>query len=155
MAKRRNISKAFKKLGQKPNQRPPAPNAKSNKPITKPVNKKNYPTQPKNELGLKVNKPTRDYGRPEERFISRLEDRLDIVSKLDNNVSDDETSNIFDRVIDLTINVVDEYSVKVPDIRSIRYPKLVKGADFVGYDVDFQISFSSLHATYIKLFIGN
>ena len=155
MAKRRNISKAFKKLGQKPNQRPPAPNAKSNKPITKPVNKKNYPTQPKNELGLKVNKPTRDYGRPEERFISRLEDRLDIVSKLDNNVSDDETSNIFDRVIDLTINVVDEYSVKVPDIRSIRYPKLVKGADFVGYDVDFQISFGSIHATYVKLFIGN
>jgi hypothetical protein len=117
------------------------------KPITKPVNKQNFPTKPTNKLGLEVVKPIKG-------DVSRIEDTLDIVSKLDNGVTDSETANIFDRVISLTINVVDSVSVKVPDIRSIRYPKLVKGADFIGYDVDFQISFNSIHASYIKLFIG-
>ena len=116
------------------------------KPITKPVTKVNFPTKPKNELGLEVIKPKGD--------VSRIEDRLDIVTKLDEGITDSETTNIFDRVIGLTINVVDEVSVKVPDIRSITYPKLVRGADFIGYDVDFQISFNSVHASYIKLFIG-
>ena len=120
------------------------------KPITKPVNKQNFPTKPTNKLGLKTITPIR----PEKKIISRIEDTLDIVSKLDNGVTDSETANIFDRVISLTINVVDAVSVKVPDIRSISYPKLVKGADFIGYDVDFQISFNSIHASYIKLFIG-
>ena len=120
------------------------------KPITKPVTKVNNPTNSTNKLGLKTN--TRII--PEEKIISRIEDRLDIVTKLDEGITDSETTNIFDRVIGLTINVVDEVSVKVPDIRSITYPKLVKGADFIGYDVDFQISFNSVHASYIKLFIG-
>ena len=149
MAKKRNISKEFKKLGKTPNLQPIAP--KSNKPITKPVNKVNFPNNPTNKLGLKTN--TRLM--PEEKIISRIEDKLDIVSKLDEGILDSETTNIFDRAIDLTINVVDEVSVKVPDIRSITYPKLVKGADFIGYDVDFKISFNSIHATYIKVFIGN
>ena len=121
------------------------------KPITKPVTKVNNPTNSTNKLGLKTN--TRII--PEEKIISRIEDRLDIVTKLDEGITDSETTNIFDRVIGLTINVVDEVSVKVPDIRSITYPKLVRGADFIGYDVDFQISFNSVHASYIKLFIGN
>ena len=118
-------------------------------PIIKPVNKTNFPTKPKNELGLEVIKP-----KPIKGDVSRIEDKLDIVSKLDEGITDSETTNIFDRVIGLTINVVDEVSVKVPDIRSITYPKLVRGADFIGYDVDFQISFNSVHASYIKLFIG-
>ena len=121
------------------------------KPITKPVTKVNNPTNSTNKLGLKTN--TRII--PEEKIISRIEDRLDIVTKLDEGITDSETTNIFDRVIGLTINVVDEVSVKVPDIRSITYPKLVRGADFIGYDVDFQISFNSVHASYIKVFIGN
>jgi hypothetical protein len=104
------------------------------KPITKPVTKVNNPTNSTNKLGLKTN--TRII--PEEKIISRIEDRLDIVTKLDEGITDSETTNIFDRVIGLTINVVDEVSVKVPDIRSITYPKLVKGADFIGYDVDFK-----------------
>ena len=116
-------------------------------PITKPVTKVNFPTKPKNKLGLDVVKPVKG-------DVSRIEDKLDIVTKLDEGITDSETTNIFDRVIGLTINVVDEVSIKVPDIRSIRYPKLVKGADFIGYDVDFQISFNSVHASYIKLFIG-
>ena len=64
----------------------------------------------------------------EERCISRIEDRLDIVSKLDNGVLIVKQLIYSIEVLDLTINVVDEYSVKVPDIRSIRYPKLLKDA---------------------------
>ena len=147
MAKRRRRRGLFRKkleLGSKKS------SVSKAKPITKPVNKQNFPTKPTNKLGLKTITPIR----PEKKIISRIEDTLDIVSKLDNGVTDSETANIFDRVISLTINVVDAVSVKVPDIRSISYPKLVKGADFIGYDVDFQISFNSIHASYIKLFIG-
>lgn len=144
MAKRR-INKLF---GKKLDLESKKSSVSKGKAITKPVTKVNNPTKPKNKLGLNVNKPIKG-------DVSRIEDNLDIVTKLDDGIIDSETTNIFDRVIGLTINVVDEVSVKVPDIRSIRYPKLVKGADFIGYDVDFQISFSSVHATYIKLFIGN
>ena len=146
MAKRRRRRLFGKKLGLSSKKS----SVSKAKPITKPVNKQNFPTKPTNKLGLKTITPIR----PEKKIISRIEDTLDIVSKLDNGVTDSETANIFDRVISLTINVVDSVSVKVPDIRSIRYPKLVKGADFIGYDVDFQISFNSIHASYIKLFIG-
>ena len=143
MAKRRRRGLFRKKLGLSSKKS----SVSKAKPITKPVNKKNFPTKPTNKLGLEVVKPIKG-------DVSRIEDTLDIVSKLDNGVTDSETANIFDRVISLTINVVDSVSVKVPDIRSISYPKLVKGADFIGYDVDFQISFNSIHASYIKLFIG-
>ena len=146
MAKRRRRGLFRKKLGLSSKKS----SVSKAKPITKPVNKHNFPTKPTNKLGLKTITPIR----PEKKIISRIEDALDIVSKLDNGVTDSETANIFDRVISLTINVVDAVSVKVPDIRSISYPKLVKGADFIGYDVDFQISFNSIHASYIKLFIG-
>ena len=145
MAKRRRRRRLFgKKLGLSSKKS----SVSKAKPITKPVTKVNFPTKPKNELGLEVVKPIKG-------DVSRIEDTSDIVSKLDNGVTDSETANIFDRVISLTINVVDEVSVKVPDIRSITYPKLVKGADFIGYDVDFKISFESVHASYIKVFIGN
>ena len=147
MAKRRRRRLFGKKLGLSSKKS----SVSKAKPITKPVNKKNFPTKPTNKLGLKTITPIR----PEKKIISRIEDKLDIVSKLEGEVVDTETTNIFDRVIGLTINVVDEVSVKSPDIRSITYPKLVKGADFIGYDVDFKISFESLHASYIKLFIGN
>ena len=144
MAKKRRGSKLFRKKLELPSNKS---SVSKGKPITKPVNKVNFPTIPKNELGLEVTKPIKG-------DVSRIEDKLDIVTKLDEGITDSETTNIFDRVIGLTINVVDEVSVKVPDIRSITYPKLVRGADFIGYDVDFQISFNSVHASYIKLFIG-
>ena len=146
MAKRRKIGLFRKKLELSSKKS----SVSKGKPITKPVTKVNNPTNSTNKLGLKTN--TRII--PEEKIISRIEDRLDIVTKLDEGITDSETTNIFDRVIGLTINVVDEVSVKVPDIRSITYPKLVRGADFIGYDVDFQISFNSVHASYIKVFIG-
>lgn len=122
--------------------------------ITKPVNPINYPTKPTNDLGLKSNLPSdflsnrgKSKGLPNislsdrPKDLNKVEEQKDIVTKLEEGTSDNETNNILDRGIDLTINVVDEYSVTVPDLRSISYPKVIRGADFVGYDVDFKIRF--------------
>ena len=122
--------------------------------ISKAINPVNFPKVPKNDLGLKSNLPQVSLSdRPQN--LNEVEEQKDIVTKLEEGTNDAETKNILDRGIDLTINVIDEVSVNVPDIRSINYPKVVRGADFVGYDVDFKISWDSLYATYVKLFIGN
>lgn len=122
--------------------------------ITKPINNQNKPKISVNELGLKSNLPQVSLSdRPKN--LNEVEKQKDIVTKLDEGTQDLETQNILDRGIDLTINVVDEVSVTTPDIRSISYPKIVKGADFIGYDVDFKISWDSVHANYVKLFVGN
>ena len=109
--------------------------------ITKPINPINAPTKPINDLGLKSNLPPISLSdRPKD--LNEVEQQKDIVTKLDEGTQDKETKNILDRGIDLTINVVDEYTVNVPDIRSIRYPREIRGADFIGYDVDFNITFN-------------
>jgi len=121
--------------------------------ITKAINPINFPTKQINELGLKSNLPQVSLSdRPKN--LNEFEEQKDIVTKLEEGTNDNEIQNILDRGIDLTINVIDEVSVNIPDIRSIGYPKVIKGADFVGYDVDFNISWDSIHATYVKLFIG-
>jgi len=122
--------------------------------ITKPINNQTKPKLSVNELGLKSNLPQISLSdRPKD--LNEVEKQKDIVTKLDEGTQDNETVNILDRGIDLTINVVDEVSVTTPDIRSISYPKIVKGADFIGYDVDFKISWDSVHTNYVKLFVGN
>src|SRR6056300_633118 len=122
--------------------------------ISKPINPINFPTIPKNDLGLKSNLPQVSLS-DRTKNLNEVDTQKDIVTKLEEGTADNETVNILDRGIDLTINVVDEVSVTTPDIRSISYPKIVKGADFIGYDVDFKISWDSVHANYVKLFVGN
>jgi len=53
--------------------------------------------------------------------------------------------------ISVDVNVVSEVFVGVPDLRKINYPKNIKAADFVGFDVDFEISYESVDTDYIKL----
>jgi hypothetical protein len=122
--------------------------------ISTPITANNFPTILKNDLGLKSNLPPISLSdRP--RNVNEVDAQKDIVTKLDEGTQDTETTNILDRGIDLIINVVDEVSVNIPDIVNISYPKVIRGADFVGYDVDFSIKFGSTNASYIKLFIGN
>jgi hypothetical protein len=122
--------------------------------ISKAINPVNFPKVPTNDLGLKSNLPQVSLSdRPKN--LNDFEEQKDIVTKLEEGTNDNETQNILDRGIDLTINVVDEVSINVPDVVNISYPKVIRGADFVGYDVDFEIKFGSINATYIKLFIGN
>ena len=108
--------------------------------ITKPINPINAPTKQINELGLKSNLPQKNL-EVRAKDLKQIEEQKDIVTKLDEGTQDTETVNILDRAVDLTINVVDEYYQTVPDIRKITYPKIIRGADFIGYDVDFKIKF--------------
>jgi hypothetical protein len=118
--------------------------------ITQPVNPVNYPTTPKNEKGLKSNLPKVS--------LSDLPAEKKLIQKLEEGISDTETIDVTNRGIDLVINVVDEKYINVPDIVKITYPKEVRGADFVGYDVDFEFSFDVVNGdstTYVEVAIGD
>ena len=67
---------------------------------------------------------------------------------------DGDILDVSSQAIDLVINVVSDVYVNTPDIREISYPKEVRGADFIGYDVDFDISWNSVYATIIRMYIG-
>ena len=115
--------------------------------ITKPITKdltKNFNT---NTLGLKTN----------ERVLPTLEQLPEkpLIQKLITNEVDTETIDISSKSINLIINVVDDTYVNVPDITEISYPKIVKGADFVGYDVDFDIKWKSVDTTFVRIFVNN
>jgi len=51
------------------------------------------------------------------------------------------------------INVVSKTYLPGPDITKINYPYNIKGADFRGYDEDFQISWQSINTNYIKIYV--
>lgn len=53
--------------------------------------------------------------------------------------------------IEFILNVVDEVYVGTPDIRNIVYPATLKGPDFVGTNVDFEISWESINTDYITI----
>ena len=72
---------------------------------------------------------------------------------LSNNVTE-ELIDVFRNSISFIVNVVDDIYVPVPDIREIEYPTIIRGADFRGADVDFNFSWNSINATYIRIFIG-
>ena len=55
--------------------------------------------------------------------------------------------------ISFTVEVVNEQFVGVPDIRKIKYPERITAPDFVGYDVDFSVSYESKDTSYINLTI--
>ena len=42
----------------------------------------------------------------------------------------------------------------IPDIRNISYPSELFGPDFVGTDVDFDISYQSINTDYVRLYNG-
>lgn len=111
-----------------------------------PINPVNYPTNNVNDLGLKtINRPNNS---------QQITPVKKVLEKLIDGVTDFETIDISSNAINFVINVVDDVYVETPDIREISYPKVVKGADFVGYDTTFDISWNSVNTTYIKIFVG-
>ena len=117
--------------------------------ITLPVNTINYPTTPVNTSGLSTLLNPNSY------LLTEDSPADSIIKDLINSEPSTETINISSQAIDLVINVVSDVYVNTPDIRDISYPKEVRGADFVGYDVDFDISWNSVHATVIRMYVGN
>ena len=54
----------------------------------------------------------------------------------------------------VTINVESKSWLPGPDIRTINYPSVVKGADFKEYDVNFEVSWGSINTNYIHVYAG-
>lgn len=57
--------------------------------------------------------------------------------------------------LEITINVVDETFVGVPDIRNITYPKKIIGPDYSGTNVDFEISYESVDCDYVQIYVND
>ena len=117
--------------------------------ITLPVNAINYPSTPVNTMGLTTLLPI------DNSDISTSDGNPTALDYLLDTTNTQESIDISSQAIDLVINVVSDVYVNTPDIREITYPKEVRGADFVGYDVDFDISWNSVFATVIRMYIGN
>lgn len=114
--------------------------------IDKPVNSVNYPTKPTNDSGLNTNTRTTDRQTIRNRPI---------LERIEDGTLDEQTIDVSNKAIDLVINVVDEFYVDVPDIQKISYPKEVRGADFIGFDVNFDVKFDTINTDYVKIGIGN
>ena len=57
--------------------------------------------------------------------------------------------------LDVSLTVVDEVYVGVPDLRNITYPADLVGPDYVGTNVDFVLTYDSINTDYIKIYAGD
>lgn len=56
---------------------------------------------------------------------------------------------------DVVVHVTDEFYVGVPDLRNITYPSIIRGADNVGTNVNFDIEWESVSTDYVRIFNGD
>ena len=68
---------------------------------------------------------------------------INTIIKVTNSNTESGDDKVFEETMDL------------PDIRNIRYPKLIKAADYGGLDVNFEISWESYETEYIRIFKGD
>ena len=64
------------------------------------------------------------------------------------------TTNGISEVETITINVISRSFLPGPDITNIIYPEVIKGKDFAGFEVDFDISWKSINTNYVEIFVG-
>lgn len=57
--------------------------------------------------------------------------------------------------IELLVDVINTGDFKNSYITEVRYPRYIKGADFVGYNVDFDVAWKSENINYVELYIGD
>ena len=61
-------------------------------------------------------------------------------------------SNVGDgNALEFQISAIEEMSVGTPDIRNITYPSVLYGPDYVGTDVNFQISYDSVDTDFVRI----
>ena len=53
------------------------------------------------------------------------------------------------------VNVVNEVVVQTPDIVNINYPETLRGVDFKGYDVDFDVSYQSVNTNFVRIYLND
>lgn len=54
----------------------------------------------------------------------------------------------------IKINVVNRSFIPGPDITNITYPEMIKGKDFAGFNVDFDIVWQSINTNYVDIYVG-
>jgi hypothetical protein len=54
----------------------------------------------------------------------------------------------------LSVNVISKSFLPGPDITNISYPSVIKGKDFAGLNVEFDISYQSIYTNYIEIYVG-
>jgi hypothetical protein len=54
----------------------------------------------------------------------------------------------------ISINVLSKSYLPGPDITNIYYPETIKGKDFAGFDVPFDISWQSINANYVDIYVS-
>ena len=57
--------------------------------------------------------------------------------------------------VELGVNVFSTYEVSTPDLRDITYPNKLRGPDFVGFNVNFDVSWVGINTSYVNLYYGN
>ncbi len=57
--------------------------------------------------------------------------------------------------LDISVSVIDEYFIGVPDLKNIVYPKEIVGPDYVGTDVDFTISYESVDTDFVRIYVND
>jgi len=54
--------------------------------------------------------------------------------------------------VETIINAVDDEYIPVPDLRRIKYPSTLYGADYKGTDIDFEISWESINTNFVRIY---
>ena len=54
--------------------------------------------------------------------------------------------------IEGNVNAVADFWVGVPDIRDIVYPSVLRGPDYIGTDVDFELSYKSVNTDLVRIY---
>ena len=54
----------------------------------------------------------------------------------------------------ISINVIEKSFLPGPDITNITYPELIKGKDFVGFNVDFDITWASINTNFVDVYVS-
>ena len=54
----------------------------------------------------------------------------------------------------ITINVVNKSFLPGPDITNITYPEMIKGKDFAGFNVDFDVVWQSINTNYVDIYVS-
>lgn len=54
----------------------------------------------------------------------------------------------------ISINVIEKSFLPGPDITNITYPEMIRGKDFAGFDVDFDITWASVNTNFVDVYVS-
>ena len=54
----------------------------------------------------------------------------------------------------ISINVIEKSYLPGPDITNITYPEIIRGKDFAGFNVDFDITWASINTNFIDVYVS-